>query len=63
MGPPKWLVLGPGAMAFYAILGQLSQVDTHAVQAVSGSSAGAILAFFLVREKDFVASGSAVAGH
>ena len=48
MGLPKWLVLGPGAMAFYAILGQLSQVDTHEVQAVSGASAGAILAFLWV---------------
>jgi hypothetical protein len=44
----KWLVIGPGAMAFYAFLGQLSQMDLSRVQGVSGASAGAILAFLWV---------------
>jgi predicted acylesterase/phospholipase RssA len=42
----KWLVLGPGAMAFFAFLGQMSNMDLSEVQAVSGSSAGAVLALF-----------------
>jgi predicted acylesterase/phospholipase RssA len=44
----KWIVIGPGAMAFYAFLGQMSQLDLNQVQAVSGASAGALLAFLWI---------------
>lgn len=35
-------------MAFWAFLGQLSQMDLSQLQAISGSSAGAVLAFFWI---------------
>ena len=44
----KYLVIGPGAMAFYAFLGRMSRMDLSHVQAVSGSSAGALLAFLWI---------------
>jgi predicted acylesterase/phospholipase RssA len=48
---PKNLVIGPGAMAFYLFLGKLSQIDTSDVRAISGSSAGALLALLWVVNK------------
>lgn len=43
----KYLVLGPGAMAFFAILGHMSTIDLSNVKEISGSSAGSILGFLL----------------
>jgi predicted acylesterase/phospholipase RssA len=48
MSATKWLVIGPGAMAFYAFLGQMSMMDLSQVRAVSGSSAGALLALLWI---------------
>ena len=51
----KYLVIGPGAMAFYAMLGAVYglAVDnkTDGVEAISGSSAGAIVAFGILVAK------------
>jgi predicted acylesterase/phospholipase RssA len=44
----KHLIIGPGAMAFYAMLGQMSRMDLSRVEAVSGASAGAILGLLWV---------------
>lgn len=43
----KYLVLGPGAMGYFAILGHLSTLDLTHVEEISGSSAGSILGFML----------------
>ena len=45
----KYLVLGPGAMGIYAIIGRLKRIhkDLRDVQEISGASAGSILALFL----------------
>ena len=43
----KYLVLGPGAMAYFAILGCLSTIDLTEVKEISGSSAGSILGLLL----------------
>lgn len=48
MSRPKYLVIGPGAMAFYTFLGRLSCMDLSQVRAVSGSSAGALLALLWI---------------
>ena len=42
----KYLVIGPGAMAFYAMLGYLKNIEKRLtdVQEISGASAGSILA-------------------
>jgi predicted acylesterase/phospholipase RssA len=48
MVAPKYLVIGPGAMGFFCFMGQLSRMDLTRVEAVSGSSAGAILALLWV---------------
>ena len=45
---PQNLVIGPGAMAFYMYLGHMSRLDLTQVRAVSGASAGAILALLWV---------------
>ena len=42
-----YLVLGPAAMGIYAFIGSLSVLDLNKVEEVSGSSAGAILGFFI----------------
>jgi NTE family protein len=46
---PKCLVLGPGGMGFYAILGVCSNLwdKIKTIDEISGASAGAILALFL----------------
>lgn len=43
----KYLVLGPGAMGLFAILGHLSTLDLSEIKEISGSSAGSILGFLL----------------
>jgi len=45
----KYLVLGPGAMGIYAMIGCLKKLNKELrdVQEISGSSAGSILALFL----------------
>ena len=45
----KYLVLGPGAMGIYAMIGRLKRIhkDLRDVQEISGASAGSILALFL----------------
>ena len=43
----KYLVLGPGAMALFAILGHVSTLNLSQVKEISGSSAGSILGFLL----------------
>jgi predicted acylesterase/phospholipase RssA len=45
---PKNLIIGPGAMAFFLFMGKLSQIDTSELRALSGSSAGSILALLWV---------------
>ena len=42
-----YLVIGPAAMGIYSFLGSLSLIDLNKVEEVSGSSAGAILGFFI----------------
>lgn len=46
---PKYLVLGPGGMGFYAMLGACSAMwdEIKNVEEISGASAGAILGLFL----------------
>ncbi len=46
----KYLVLGPAGMGYFSLLGVLSSMDEETIQeieAISGSSAGAILALFM----------------
>jgi len=45
----KYLVLGPGAMGIYAMIGRLKLIhkELRDVQEISGASAGSILALFL----------------
>lgn len=45
----KYLVLGPGAMGIYAMIGRLKRMNKELrdVQEISGASAGSILALFL----------------
>ena len=43
----KYLVLGPSAMGYFALLGGLSDINLSQLEEVSGSSAGAILGLFL----------------
>ncbi len=51
----KHLVIGPGAMAFFAFLGALSALqdadELHNLEDVSGASAGGLAAFFYVAGK------------
>jgi predicted acylesterase/phospholipase RssA len=50
----KCLSLGPGSMGFFLELGILSKLDLDSLEEISGSSAGALLAFFfLVTRGDF----------
>jgi len=42
-----YLVIGPAAMGIYSFIGSLSLIDLNKVEEVSGSSAGAILGFFI----------------
>lgn len=45
----KYLIIGPGGMGFFMILGYLKKIEHELkeVEEISGSSAGAILGFFL----------------
>lgn len=45
----KYLVIGPGAMGLYAMIGRLKKLnkELHKVEEISGSSAGSILALLL----------------
>ena len=45
----KYLVIGPGAMGIFAMLGHLKTIENRLidVQQISGASAGSILAFML----------------
>jgi predicted acylesterase/phospholipase RssA len=45
----KYLVLGPGGMGYYALLGAYTRMhgDLKGVRAISGASAGALLALFI----------------
>ena len=43
----KYLVIGPGAMGYFAILGHLSTLDLTQVKEISGSSAGSILGLMI----------------
>jgi len=45
---PRNLIIGPGAMAFFLFLGQMSRLDLTHVKAVSGASAGGLLALLWV---------------
>jgi predicted acylesterase/phospholipase RssA len=49
----KYLVLGPGALGFFAMLGYLTKIESELseVEEISGASAGAILGFFLLSGK------------
>lgn len=49
----KYLVIGPGAMGFYAMLGHLKTIEDRLsdVQEISGASAGSILAVMLALGK------------
>jgi NTE family protein len=49
----RYLVVGPGAMGFYAMVGYLSKIEHELsnVEEISGSSAGAIIGFLLVSGK------------
>ncbi len=49
----KYLVIGPAAMGFYAMLGHLKKIEDHLsdVQEISGASAGSILAVMLALGK------------
>jgi predicted acylesterase/phospholipase RssA len=49
----RYLVLGPGALAFYALLGYVSKHkdELEDVEEISGASAGAILGFLLLSKK------------
>ena len=48
----KYLVIGPGAMTYFAFLGALAALrdsdELHNLEEISGSSAGALLAFFYI---------------
>jgi NTE family protein len=46
----KYLVLGPGGMGFYSLVGALTNVDLTIVEEVSGSSAGSLLGLFVAME-------------
>ena len=46
-----YLVLGPGAMGIYSFLGAISALGLESIEEVSGSSAGAILGFFICAGK------------
>ena len=49
----RYLVIGPGALAFYALLGYITKIEDKLIEVeeISGSSSGAILAFFLLSGK------------
>lgn len=49
MRKTKYLVIGPGGLGFFALLGVYSSIEQEltSVQEISGSSAGAILALFI----------------
>jgi len=51
----KYLVVGPGAMGFYAILGAVYALQINgkldSLEAVAGSSAGSIVAFGVLAAK------------
>lgn len=48
----KYLVIGPGAMTYFAFLGALAALrdsdELHNLEEISGSSAGGLLAFFYI---------------
>jgi predicted acylesterase/phospholipase RssA len=46
-----YVVIGPGAMAIYSFLGAISALGLDSIEEVSGSSAGAILGFFICAGK------------
>lgn len=43
----KYLIIGPGAMAYFSFIGVLTKVDMSSIEEISGASAGAILGMFL----------------
>jgi len=49
----RYLVLGPGAMGFYAMLGYLAKIEHELpdVEEISGASAGSMIGFFLLSGK------------
>lgn len=49
----KYLVIGPGAMGLYAMLGYLKNIENRLsnVEEISGASAGSILAVLFALEK------------
>ncbi len=49
----RYLVLGPGALAFYALLGYVSKIEDQLqdIEEISGTSSGAILGFLLLSGK------------
>ena len=49
----RYLVLGPGALGFYAMLGYLTKIEHELsdVEEISGASAGALAGFFLLSRK------------
>jgi len=51
---PKYLVLGPGGMGYYAILGAYTRMydELKNIKSISGSSAGALLALFIALGKN-----------
>lgn len=51
---PKYLVLGPGGMGYYAILGAYTRMydELKHIKSISGSSAGALLALFVAIGKN-----------
>ena len=44
----KNLVIGPGAMGYFAYLGSIYSLDITGLEALSGSSAGALVAYMLL---------------
>jgi NTE family protein len=49
----KYLILGPGALGFYTMLGYLMKIESQLrdVEEISGASSGAILGFLMLSEK------------
>ena len=45
----EYLVIGPGAMGFFALIGHLKTIESKlsSVKEIAGSSAGSIIAFLL----------------
>lgn len=44
------MVLGPGGMGFYTLLGALTTIDLSMVEEISGASAGALLGLFVAMD-------------